>query len=121
MTRPDWDTYFFRIASKVAQRSTCPRASVGVVIAKDNRVLSTGYNGAPPGEEHCIDVGCLMVDDHCKRTIHAEANAIAQAAKYGVSIDGATLYCWSNIPIPVCSKCEQFAKAAGITTIYKSL
>jgi len=126
--RPDWDTYFIRIASEVAMRSTCPRASVGAVIVKDNRILSTGYNGAPAGKPHCIDEGCIIDegDDHCQRTIHAETNAIAQAAKYGVSIDGATLYYWDSKGRYAstvaelrdhCQKCGQLAEAAGMVRV----
>lgn len=119
MTRPDWNDYFLNIAKEVASRSTCPRASVGAVIVKDNHILSTGYNGAPPGEPHCTEVGCLMENNHCERTIHAETNAVAQAAKFGVMIDGAILYCWSirhdtGQPVEFCIKCIQVMKAAGI-------
>ena len=126
MSRPDWDLYFIRIAKEAAQRSTCPRASVGAVIVKDNRILATGYNGAPAGEPHCSDVGCLMVGDHCKRAIHAETNAIAQAAKYGVSVEGATLYYYdtkgryaSNLAAlrSHCQKCGQLAQASGIARV----
>ncbi len=130
MNRPNWDAYFLKIAEDVAARSTCPRASVGAVIVKDNHILSTGYNGALPSESHCIEVGCLMKNNHCERTIHAETNAVAQAAKFGIKIDGATLYCWSKRgdngepfegkigkPVANCIKCEQVMKAAGIIRI----
>jgi dCMP deaminase len=130
VNRPDWDTYFMNIAKDVATRSTCPRASVGAVIVKDNRILSTGYNGSPPGESHCIEVGCLMINNHCERTIHAETNAVVQAAKFGVNIDGSTLYCWSKRgdngepfegkiggPLANCNKCSQVMKAAGIVRV----
>jgi dCMP deaminase len=128
--RPDWDIYFMNIAKDVAARSTCPRASVGAVIVKDKRILSTGYNGAPPGEAHCTEVGCLMINNHCERTIHAETNAVVQAAKFGVNIDGSTLYCWSERhqtqdpfegtvgkPVANCIKCTQVMKAAGIIRV----
>ncbi len=119
MTRPNWDTYFLNIAKEVATRSTCPRASVGAVIVKNNHILSTGYNGAPSGEPHCTDIGCLMVNGHCERTIHAETNAVVQAAKFGVPIDGATLYYWDsmNRSAESCIKCSQVMKAAGIVKI----
>jgi len=133
MTRPDWDTYFLNIAREVATRSTCPRASVGAIIVKDNRILSTGYNGALPGEPHCFEVGCLIVNNHCERTIHAETNAVVQAAKFGVNINGSTLYCWSErhqtaepfegTPTDIgkqvasCIKCNQVMKAAGIVKV----
>ena len=124
--RPDWDTYFIRIAIEVAQRSTCPRAAVGAVIVKDNRILATGYNGAPAGEPHCIDSKCIMVNDHCVRAIHAETNAIAQAAKNGVAVEGATLYYWDSKGRYAdsldalqshCDKCGQIAKASGIARV----
>jgi len=128
--RPDWDTYFMQIAKVVASRSTCPRASVGAVIVKDNRILSTGYNGAPSGELHCITVGCLIINNHCERTIHAETNAVVQAAKFGTSVNGSTLYMWSNRnhtntpyegkpgeKVDNCIKCTQVMKAAGIIRV----
>ena len=83
--RPSWDEYFLEIAKVVAQRSTCDRANVGAVIARNKVILSTGYNGAPRGLPHCDDVGHEIVDGHCVRTIHAEANAIAQAARNGAA------------------------------------
>ena len=130
VSRPNWDTYFMNIAREVASRSTCPRASVGAVIVKNRRILSTGYNGAPPGEPHCSEVGCLIENNHCERTIHAETNAVAQAAKFGVPIDGATLYFWSvrhhtkepykgetGGKVASCNKCEQVMKSAGIVKV----
>jgi len=119
MTRPDWDTYFLNIAKEVATRSTCPRASVGAVVVKNNRILTTGYNGSPPGKVHCIDAGCVIVNDHCERVIHAETNAVAQAAKFGISIDGATLYYWDSLgrPPESCHKCSQVMEAAGIVSV----
>lgn len=117
MERPNWDQYFMNITREVAARATCPRASVGAVVVKDNRILSTGYNGAPPGKPHCIDIGCQIVDDHCDRTIHAETNAVTQAARFGTSLDGATMYMWANIDVPICNKCMQVVEAAGIINI----
>ena len=120
MTRPDWDLYFIQIAKEVASRSTCPRASVGAVIVKDNRIISTGYNGAPSGEPHCTDEGCVMENEHCARAVHAETNAIAQAAKYGVSLNGATIYITDAMgrkPTPICHKCSQLIKVAGIIRV----
>ncbi len=100
MERVPWDVYFMNIAQVVASRSTCPRKYVGAVIVRDKTILSTGYNGSIRGMPHCADVGHMMENDHCVATIHAEANAIIQAAKNGVQIDGATIYvtaspCWS--------------------------
>lgn len=117
MDRPDWDMYFLTIAKDVASRSTCPRASVGAVIVKDNRILATGYNGALPGSPHCTEVGCLMENDHCIRAVHAETNAVAQAAKFGIPVKDAVVYLWSNSDIPACLKCTQVMRAAGITEV----
>jgi dCMP deaminase len=99
-SRVSWDQYFMNIAEVVASRSTCDRKFVGAVIVRDKTILSTGYNGSIRGLPHCSDVGHLMENDHCVATIHAEANAIVQAARNGVMIDGATIYvtaspCWS--------------------------
>ncbi len=98
--RVPWDQYFMNIAQVVASRSTCPRKFVGAVIVRDRTILSTGYNGSIRGMPHCMDAGHMMENDHCVATIHAEANAIIQAAKNGVMIDGATIYvtaspCWN--------------------------
>lgn len=101
--RPSWDEYFLNIAEVVSTRSTCPRRSVGAVLVRDRQILSTGYNGAPRGLGHCIDVGCLMRDGHCVRASHAEMNAIAQAAFHGVRVKGATLYC-TDKPCLICTK-----------------
>ncbi len=122
MSRPSWDEYFMSIAQSVSSRSTCKRASCGAVIVKSNRILATGYNGSLPGELHCCEVGCLMYNGHCERTVHAETNAVAQAARFGVSVDGATLYCWSyryesKAPVASCAKCIQVMKAAGIVRV----
>ena len=81
--RLGWTAYFLNIAKAVALRSTCPRLQVGAIITYGNRIITTGYNGAPPGEPHCTEVGCRMVDDHCTRTLHAEQNAIAQLNLHG--------------------------------------
>ena len=99
-SRVPWDQYFMNIAEVVASRSTCDRKFVGAVIVRDKTILSTGYNGSIRGLPHCSDVGHMMENDHCVATIHAEANAIVQAARNGVMIDGATIYataspCWS--------------------------
>ncbi len=98
MTRQSWDTYFLDIAKVVAKRSTCLRVpnGVGALIVKDNRILSTGYAGSIRGMDHCTEegVGCLIDEKTkgCVRTVHAEINAILQAAQHGVSISGATVY-----------------------------
>src|SRR5687768_17940338 len=90
--RASWDEYFMSIAQVVATRSTCPRKYVGAVIVRNRTILSTGYNGSIRGMPHCSDVGHMMEDNHCVATIHAEANAIIQAARNGVMIEGATNY-----------------------------
>jgi len=120
--RPDWDSYFMDITRLVSKRSTCTRRAVGAIIVKEKRILSTGYNGAPSGIDHCSEVGCLREklnvpsgEKHelC-RGIHAEQNAIVQAAFHGVSIKGATLYC-TNLP---CSICAKMIINAGIKNIF---
>ncbi|HET6497097.1 MAG TPA: dCMP deaminase family protein, partial [Thermoleophilia bacterium] len=97
--RIGWDHYFMGFAKAASVRATCDRLHVGAVIVVNKQVVSTGYNGAVAGLPHCDDVGHDMVDNHCIRVIHAEMNALAQAAKSGVAINGATIYttaspCW---------------------------
>jgi len=111
--RPDWDSYFMKIAAAVSERSTCDRAFVGCVLVLDKRILTTGFNGSPAGQEHCDEIGHLMVDGHCVRTIHAETNAIIQAALHGVSTRGATCYV-THLP---CINCTKALINAGITRI----
>jgi dCMP deaminase len=111
--RPSWDDYFIKIAQDVAERSTCDRAKVGAVMVKDKRILTTGFNGSPSGLHHCDEVGHLMVDGHCVRTIHAETNAIIQAALHGVSTNGATCYV-THFP---CINCTKTLINAGVARI----
>lgn len=109
--RPTIDEYFMEIASVVAKRSTCLRNQVGAVIVKDKRILSTGYNGAPRNLEHCLDIGCIRQQNNIAsgtrhelcRAVHAEQNAIIQAALHGVSIENATVYC-THQPCILCAK-----------------
>jgi len=101
--RPTWNEYFMNIAHEVAKRSTCERAQVGAVIVRDKRILTTGYNGSPRGLSHCSDVGCLMDNGHCVRTLHAEQNAIIQAALHGVITEGAIIYV-THQPCFICAK-----------------
>lgn len=108
--RPSWDDYFLQIARDVATRATCLRRHVGAVIVKDRRILSTGYNGSPPGQPHCTDVGCLIEDGRCIRTLHSEQNAIIQAALHGVSTEKATLYGTCR----PCHVCARMIVGAGI-------
>jgi dCMP deaminase len=101
--RPSWEEYFLGIAQVVAQRSTCDRAYVGCVLVRDKRILTTGYNGSPSSLEHCDDVGHLLFDGHCIRTLHAEQNAIIQAALHGVSTKGAECFV-THHPCVICAK-----------------
>jgi len=112
--RPTWDTYFMMMARDViAQRATCNRRQVGAVLVRNKRILTTGYNGSPPGMPHCTEVGCWIVDGHCIRTIHAEQNAIVQAALHGVSTEGATIY----VSAAPCINCAKLIIAAGIACV----
>lgn len=111
--RLSWDEYFMGIAQMAATRSTCPRKRVGAVIVRRHTILSTGYNGSIAGLPHCDEVGCMMEGGHCVATIHAEANAIVQAARNGVSIDGATLY----VTASPCWSCFKLVANAGVRRI----
>jgi dCMP deaminase len=108
--RPTWDEYFMEVMEAISKRATCNRGKSGCVIANDNHLLVTGYVGSPVGLPHCDEVGHLMkkvihdddtITEHCVRTVHAEQNAICQAAKLGISLNGATLYCRMT-PCRVC-------------------
>jgi len=114
MPRADWSEYFMNIAKEVATRSTCDRKHVGSVIVRDKTILSTGYNGSIRGMPHCDEVGHMMENDHCVAPIHAEANAVLQAAKNGVMIDKAELY----ITASPCWPCFKMLANAGIKKIY---
>jgi dCMP deaminase len=111
--RVDWDDYFMRIAREVATRSTCDRKHVGAVIVRDKMILATGYNGSLRGLSHCDEVGHLMQDGHCVRTVHAEANAIVQAARNGVRTDGAGIY----VTASPCFACFKLIANAGIVRV----
>jgi dCMP deaminase len=112
--RVDWHTYFMNIAKQAATRSTCDRKHVGAVIVRDKTILSTGYNGSIRGMPHCDDLGHSMEGGHCVATVHAEANAMIQAAKNGVRLDGAELYTTAS----PCWNCFKLIVNAGIRTIY---
>ncbi|MHA1969118.1 MAG: deoxycytidylate deaminase, partial [Candidatus Hodarchaeales archaeon] len=112
--RTTWETYFMRIAQQVATRSTCGRKHIGAVIVRDRNILSTGYNGSIRGLPHCDELGHMMENDHCVRTVHAESNAIAQAAKNGVSLNGAEIY----ITASPCWTCFKLLANAGILRIH---
>ena len=109
-----WRDYFFEIAEVVAKRSTCNRANVGAILVKDKRIVATGYNGSLPGAPHCLDVGCDVVDNHCIRCIHAEINAIAWSARYGVPTEDTTMFI-THYP---CFPCFKAVVSAGISMIY---
>jgi dCMP deaminase len=111
--RAAWDEYFMSIAQVVATRSTCPRKYVGAVIVRNRTILSTGYNGSIRGMPHCTDIGHMMEDGHCVATIHAEANAIIQAARNGVMIEGGAIY----VTASPCWHCFKQAANAGIQRI----
>ena len=120
--RPTWDEYYLKMLPTIAERATCDRGKSGAVITKDNRILSTGYVGSPSGQIHCDDIGHELVrvnyseteeKNHCIRTVHAEMNAIYNAAKFGVSLDKATLYC-SMVP---CRNCAMGIVSVGITKV----
>jgi dCMP deaminase len=121
--RPSWDQYFMTITRQVAERSTCLRAKVGAVIVRDRSILATGYNGSPAGMPHCTEVGCLIyesrtpdgeIEQNCWRTIHAEINAITQAAKNGAAIRDADIYV-THTP---CIHCLKVLINTGIRTVY---
>jgi dCMP deaminase len=121
--RPSWDQYFMTITRQVAERSTCLRAKVGAVIVRDRSILATGYNGAPAGMPHCTEVGCLIyesrnpdgeIEQNCFRTIHAEINAITQAARNGAAIRDADIYV-THTP---CIHCLKVLINTGIRTVY---
>ena len=111
--RASWDEYFMRIAEDVATRATCDRKHVGAVVVKDRMILATGYNGSIRGLPHCDDVGHLMEDGHCVRTTHAEANAIVQAARNGVGVDGAGIY----VTASPCFGCFKLIANSGLSRI----
>lgn len=111
--RIGWDEYFIEIAKMVAKRSTCNRRFVGAVIVRDRNILSTGYNGSPKGLPHCDEIDHEISDGHCIRTIHAEANALVQAAKHGVSVNSASLY----LTYSPCYDCFKMIVNAGIKEI----
>ncbi|NMP22594.1 deoxycytidylate deaminase [Sulfobacillus harzensis] len=112
--RASWSDYFLEMSLLVATRSTCPRRQVGAVLVRDQRVIATGYNGAPHGQPHCTEVGCLMENGHCVRTIHAELNALLQCARYGIATQGVDLYC-TDMP---CRYCARALVQAGVERIF---
>lgn len=113
-TRESWDRYFMTLATTVAARSTCERATVGALLVLDHRIIATGYNGSIAGDPHCDDAGHLMRDGHCIRTLHAEMNAILQCAENGVSTRGAAVY----VTFFPCLNCTKALIQAGIKQVY---
>lgn len=111
--RIGWNEYFTKLLNVIKERSTCERLKVGALIVKGNRVIATGYNGVVNKMEHCTDVGCMMDNRHCIRTVHAEMNAITQCAKLGVATEGATMYV-THFP---CIYCTKHIIQAGIKEI----
>ncbi len=120
--RPSWDQYFLGLMHEVSKRATCDRGRSGCIIVLDKRIASTGYVGSPPGLPHCDEVGHLMkkvvdedgtIREHCMRTIHAEQNAIAQAAKHGTTLAGGTLYC----RMEPCRICAMLIISVGIVRV----
>lgn len=120
--RPTWDEYFMEVAGTVAKRATCDRGRSGCVIARDKQILVTGYVGSPRGLPHCDDIGHLMkkvlheddrITQHCMRTVHAEQNAVCQAARLGISLEGATLYC----RMTPCRTCAMLIINCGIVRV----
>ena len=122
MNRPNWDEYFLNIVDSISLRATCDRGKAGCVITKNNRILVTGYVGAPSGLPDCSEVGHMLEDvihvdgtksTHCHRTIHSEMNGILQAARIGVSLEGSTLYC----TMTPCMRCAMAIIQVGITRV----
>jgi dCMP deaminase len=114
MERITWDQFFMAQSHLLALRSTCARLAVGATIVRDKRIIAGGYNGSISGDEHCIEEGCYVIDNHCVRTIHAETNALLQCAKYGTPSAGADLYV-THFP---CLPCSKTIIQAGIKCVY---
>ncbi|GMA69473.1 ComE operon protein 2 [Leuconostoc litchii] len=112
--RISWHQYFIAQAAILSTRSTCTRLHVGTIIVRDHRIIASGYNGSVSGTPHCTEVGDLMVDGHCVRAVHAEQNALMQAAKMGINVDGSEVYV-TDVP---CIQCTKLLLQAGINKIY---
>lgn len=117
MERISWHDYFMAQSHLLALRSTCERLSVGATIVRDKRIIAGGYNGSIAGDEHCIDTGCYVVDNHCIRTVHAEINALLQCAKFGVPTSNAEIYV-THFP---CLSCTKAIIQAGIKKVYYAI
>ncbi|BDH62361.1 ComE operon protein 2 [Lysinibacillus sp. PLM2] len=114
MERITWDQFFMAQSHLLALRSTCTRLTVGATIVREKRIIAGGYNGSISGDEHCIEQGCYVVDNHCVRTVHAEVNALLQCAKYGTPTNGADLYV-THFP---CLPCTKSIIQAGIKNVF---
>ena len=114
MERITWDQFFMAQSHLLALRSTCTRLAVGATIVREKRIIAGGYNGSISGDEHCIEKGCYVVDNHCVRTVHAETNALLQCAKYGTPANGADMYV-THFP---CLPCTKTIIQAGIRNVY---
>lgn len=114
--RKKWDRYFLDIAKAVSERSTCPKASVGAIVVKHNKIIGTGYNGSPPKAPHCVDDGCAEFGTHCIATVHAEVNAVLQALRVD-DLKNATIYC-THRP---CIECCKIIVASGISHVLYEL
>lgn len=112
--RIPWNQYFMSQSLLLSLRSTCTRLAVGATVVRDSRIISGGYNGSASGDEHCEEVGCYLEEGHCMRTIHAEANALLQCAKFGVATQGSEIYV-THFP---CLQCTKMIVQAGISKIY---
>ena len=118
-----WGEYYLNIAKAVSARATCPRASVGaVIVSEQNRIIATGYNGAPSGAPECRDVGCFIVEDHCKRAIHAEANAVLWMSKNASEqAQGATIYIYDSLNRGfACKDCSALLRTIGVSVVITS-
>lgn len=115
MERISWDQYFMAQSHLLALRSTCARLMVGATIVRDKRIIAGGYNGSVSGSVHCIDEGCYVIDGHCVRTVHAEANALLQCAKFGVPTENADIYV-THFPCLQC--CKQLIQSGIVTVFY---
>ena len=110
------DKHFIELATKIAERGTCSRAKVGAIAIKDNRIIASAYNGSVSRGKHCEDVGCIIVNDHCVRSMHAEMNIVCACAKFGTSLKDTTIYC----TLEPCYSCLMALVSAGVTkVIYK--
>ncbi|MFD2046126.1 ComE operon protein 2 [Ornithinibacillus salinisoli] len=116
MQRISWDQYFMAQSHLLSLRSTCTRLMVGATIVRDKRIIAGGYNGSVSGSVHCVDEGCYVIDGHCVRTVHAEANALLQCAKFGVPTENADVYV-THFP---CLQCSKQLIQSGIRTVYYS-